>query len=140
MIVDIEIINNSSYRKLPKKKVAQAIKNVFRYGKKGKTTAVSIIYVNDDAIMKINKKYLKHNRATDVITFSLGENDSNILGEIYISAETAIRQASEYNVSISNEIMRLAIHGALHLAGYNDDTEKKRLQMHELENKYLGMI
>jgi probable rRNA maturation factor len=137
MNIDIQIINDSSFKFLPKKRVIKKVKNVFSKETKINNILLNIIYVDDEVILEINKKYLKHNRVTDVITFSLGESIKIIDGEIYISVETAQRQAEDNKVSLSNEIMRLAIHGALHLAGYEDDTEKKRLLMHNLENKYL---
>jgi len=56
-----------------------------------------------------------------------------------ISADTAERQAKDYKVSLKNELKRLAVHGALHLAGYDDSTDKERAKMTELENKFLGI-
>lgn len=60
------------------------------------------------------------------------------MGEIYISAETAEKQANEYGVSLTNELMRLTAHGALHLCGYDDGTEADKEAMHKLENKYIS--
>lgn len=97
---------------------------------------VSVILVNDDEILELNTKYLHHNYTTDVITFPLDEG-KKVEGEIYISVDTAREQAKEYLVTFINELTRLAIHGTLHLVGYDDATKKERLQMHELENKYL---
>ena len=74
--------------------------------------------------------------ATDVITFPIDE-EPPIYGEIYISIDTARRQAEEYGVSLRNELCRLAVHGALHLAGYDDATPKQREKMHNLENQYI---
>ncbi len=140
MKLDIQIFNNSSYKYLPKKKVVEAVTNVFRFENKGSDVLLNLIYVTDEDILTINRKYLRHNQTTDVITFSLGEDRKNIEGEIYISLDTAKKQSDEYKVSLQNEIIRLAIHGALHLSGYDDNTEENRLKMHNLENKYLGMI
>jgi len=89
MKIDIQIFNDSSYKYLPKKKVAEAVKNVFRFEKKGTGVLLSVIYVDDKDILTINRKYLSHNRTTDVITFSLGEERRKIEGEIYISIDTA---------------------------------------------------
>jgi len=140
MKVDIQILNDSSCKFLPGKKVIKAVENVFCIEKKGMNIFLNIIYVSDKVILSINRKYLKHNRVTDVITFSLSEERNTIEGEIYISVDTAKRQAGEFKVSLRNELMRLAVHGALHLAGYDDFNEKKRNEMHKLENKYLEMI
>ena len=101
-----------------------------------KRANVSIIFVDDKFILDLNKKYLKHNYTTDVISFNLEEN-SDLKGEIYISADTAEKNAGLYKVSLTNELIRLAIHGTLHLTGYEDDDESNRKQMTDLENKYL---
>ncbi|MFH1050434.1 MAG: rRNA maturation RNase YbeY [bacterium] len=140
MKINIQIYNDSSYKYLPKKKLIEVVENVFRHEKKGTDILLNIIYINDEKIWEINRKYLKHNRTTDVITFSLDEEEKIIEGEIYISVDTAKKQSDEYKVTFNNEIMRLAVHGALHLAGYDDDTDKNRILMHNLENKYLEMI
>ena len=109
-------------------------------GESIKQADVNVIYVDDVKIQEINKEYLNHDRTTDVITFSLKDNeekDSIIDGEIYISTDTARKQAAEYKVSFTDEILRLAVHGGLHLCGSEDDNDKKRAFMHELETKYI---
>jgi probable rRNA maturation factor len=60
-----------------------------------------------------------------------------LYGEIYVSLETARRQANEYGVAVVNELARLAVHGALHLLGYDDASDEDRKTMHELENTYI---
>jgi rRNA maturation RNase YbeY len=83
----------------------------------------------------LNKQYLQHDYATDVITFPLDEQP--LYGEIYVSLETARRQANEYGVTVVNELCRLAVHGALHLLGYDDATLEDRAAMHKLESKFI---
>ena len=58
-------------------------------------------------------------------------------GEVYISADTARNQAVEFGVTLTEEILRLAAHGALHLAGYNDATPEEKKIMSTLETKYM---
>lgn len=137
MKVGINIFNDSSFKYLPKKKVVESVKKAF-IEEKSVNVFINIVYVNDREIIKLNKRYLKHNRTTDVISFLLEEHKNTIEGEIYISVDTAINQAKQYKVSLSNELKRLAVHGALHLMGYNDDTIAKKQIMHKLENKYIG--
>lgn len=135
MSVKIEIINSSSRSNLPKIEIKRKLENAI--SKEGVNSGnVVVIYVDDDYITRLNRKYLNHNYATDVLSFLL---DENILdGEIYISVETATRQAAEYKVKIKTEIERLAIHGALHLIGYNDDTPEAKDNMTRLEDLYLN--
>jgi rRNA maturation RNase YbeY len=73
-----------------------------------------------------------------VITFSLNDDDRFIDAEIYICVDVAEEQASEYKVSLSNELLRLAVHGTLHLCGYKDKSEEEQKLMRQLEDKYLG--
>ncbi|MCK5742071.1 MAG: rRNA maturation RNase YbeY [Chlorobi bacterium] len=139
MKFNIETYNSSSTLRIAIKKVKEALIRTFE-GESIEQADVNVIYVDDAKIHEINKEYLNHDRTTDVITFSLKDNeekDSIIDGEIYVSADTARRQASEYKVSFTDEILRLAVHGGLHLCGYEDDNNKKRAYMHKLETKYI---
>ncbi|MFN3269689.1 MAG: rRNA maturation RNase YbeY, partial [Candidatus Kapaibacteriota bacterium] len=76
---------------------------------------------------------------TDVISFNLSEG-KDLLGEVYICLQQAERQATEYNVSLENELLRLAIHGVLHILGFEDDTFDKKSEMHKLEDMFLEDI
>lgn len=98
-------------------------------------SAVTVILVDDMSLREMNRTYLRHDFPTDVITFPI-ESDP-VEGEIYISVDRAREQASEYGVRLTDEVLRLAAHGALHLAGYDDGTDAERRRMTELENTYL---
>ena len=102
---------------------------------KVKHAKIDIIFLSDRRIRTLNKQYLQHDYATDVITFPLDEQP--LYGEIYVSLETARRQANEYGVTVVNELCRLAVHGALHLLGYDDATLEDRAAMHKLESKFI---
>lgn len=80
---------------------------------------VSLTLLDDDGIRQLNLAYFQKDRPTDVIAFALHEPDSPILGDVYIGYEQARRQAKELNIAIEEELLRLAIHGTLHLLGYN---------------------
>lgn len=81
-----------------------------------KVPELSIVVVSDGQIKNLNKKYLKRNKATDVLAFDYGE--------IIICLPRAKRQAKELKHSLKEELAILLIHGILHLAGYNDETKK----------------
>ena len=100
----------------------------------------NIIFVSNEEIHRINKEYRGVDRETDVISFALedgedvSKNPIRVLGDIYISYDKVISQAKEYNHSIKREICFLAIHGLLHLLGYdhmNSDDEKKMFSLQE---------
>ena len=137
MGIFVNIFNDSSFKRLPKNKLKSALLNALKH-EKVRNAIVNIVFVNDSKIRELNKAYLNHDYATDVIAFSLGDDKKILEGEIYISVETARNQAMEFKVSLTNEILRLGIHGALHLAGYEDNTIAKKELMHKLEDKYIG--
>jgi rRNA maturation RNase YbeY len=98
---------------------------------------IRIILVDDTYMLHLNQKYLNHDYATDVLSFELDSKSDFLDGEVYISLERAVEQAEEYRVAPEQEIWRLAIHGTLHLLGYDDQTENGRRAMHEKEDAYL---
>jgi len=93
----------------------------------------SIIFVDDAKLSSIHAAYLNDPSPTDIITFDLGEEEME--GELYISLERAQAQAREYGVPVPEEIIRLIIHGLLHLKGYNDIEPAERKTMKEVENR-----
>ncbi len=134
MSVNIRIFNDSGLKKPALSKVEKAVRRTLN-GEGITEAEINIIYVNDSAIKKINKNFLNHNNITDVISFKLDENV--IDGEIYIGTGRAKAQSQQFRVSLTKELMRLAVHGTLHLIGYEDDNENKRFEMFNLENKYI---
>ncbi|MES2764648.1 MAG: rRNA maturation RNase YbeY [Bacteroidota bacterium] len=134
MSFTIQIFNTSALKAVPRAKITQTVERVLK-GEKISEAEINIIIVSDEEIHEMNRNFLQHDYPTDVITFPLG--DDPLEGEIYISADTAAAQSREYKASLTNELMRLAAHGALHLAGYNDATDAERHTMHLLENRYI---
>ena len=100
---------------------------------------VDIILVDDAMIKKMHKEWFNDGTATDVITFPIVE-EPPVEAEIYISIDTARRNAERFSVALINELCRLAVHGALHIAGYEDTTDAQRAAMHERENRYLSRL
>jgi probable rRNA maturation factor len=109
---------------------------------------LSVILVNNTGIRRLNARYLRKNRATDVIAFPLdGPSDHpadrpNFLeycvGEVYVSTDRAAQQAKAYDVSMEEELSRLVMHGVLHLSGYDDKNRMQRAEMREREDWHLG--
>lgn len=83
---------------------------------KKKTNYISIIFVSNDYIRKLNRRYLGRNRITDVLAFPF---DDEFLGEVYICRQRAKKQAREYRLTESEEIFRLVKHGVMHLLGHH---------------------
>jgi len=133
----IHIFNSTEKRYLPLKKI-KAVADKILEDYKILDSKISIIFLNDFEIQKINAQFLNHDFTTDVISFNY--NEEQLEGEIYISVDTAELQAKEYKVSLTNEVLRLSIHGILHLLGYEDHTVENKEKMHNLEEKYLTII
>jgi len=102
-------------------------------------TEISITFLTDPELRAMNRQYLNHDWETDVISFPLSEvgSEEPLIGDIYISYDRAVVQAQEYGVSVENEIHRLAIHGVLHLLGYDHETTAGAEMMRQKEDYYL---
>jgi probable rRNA maturation factor len=107
-------------------------------GEKHSDAEINVIFNDDRQMMKLNATFLEHRYPTDVISFCLTDsNASGVTGEVYVNIDQAKRQAAEYNVTLSNELARLTIHGVLHLLGYDDGSQRDRAVMKSMENRYL---
>ncbi len=114
-----------------------------------KRATISVALVDDDHIASLNNKYLGHQGPTDVITFNLGSDRSQsqsdsqpdeIDGEIVISIETASRECETRGHTLDAEVALYAVHGVLHLLGYDDHTEADAQRMHAMEDDILTSI
>ncbi len=96
---------------------------------------ISIAFVGDRTMRRINFAQRGKNKITDILSFA-GEDDS--MGELIIDYCQLKRQASFYSKNITHELLFIIVHGLLHLLGYTDDTEAERLAMIEKGNKILN--
>lgn len=101
---------------------------------------VSVAVVDDPTIHALNREYLNHDYATDVLSFVFDVSDEGLEGEVIVSADTAIRESSEFGWSADSELALYLVHGLLHLAGYDDHTDLEREEMRRLERKYLTQL
>lgn len=101
---------------------------------------LDIIFCSDPYLLQINQQYLAHDYFTDIITFDLSNPGAGIVGEIYISVDTAKTNAKVFKTLLDNELSRLIIHGALHLCGYTDKKSAEKRAMTDKENQYLSLL
>ena len=91
-------------------------------------------------MIRLHTRFLHQRSTTDVLTFVLEETSRTLDAEIYICVDTARRQAAENGVSLRNEIVRLAVHGALHTLGYDDHGPRKRQLMWNRQEEIVAAV
>jgi len=132
----IEIINRQRARKIQTKQWREFGERALRAAGQNEQ-AVSIVFVSDPAIRKLNREFRGKDQVTDVLSFPNQaepfehENQSN-LGEVVISVQRAAVQAKQNGLSFSGEIQQLILHGLLHLCGYDHDTDNGEMNRLEL--------
>ncbi len=99
--------------------------------------SLSLIFCDDDFIKEHNKKYLGHDYATDIITFHDKDDSGRTEGDLLISVDTVRTNSERFKTDFENELMRVIIHGLLHLCGYDDSTSSEKKLIREKENYYL---
>jgi rRNA maturation RNase YbeY len=100
---------------------------------------VNYIFCDDAYLHKLNVEFLDHDTLTDIISFdySVGKKTQ---GDIFISVERVADNASDFNVSVTEELQRVMVHGVLHYCGYKDKTDSDAKLMREKENYYLSQL
>lgn len=99
---------------------------------------VSIAVVDDAKMHELNRRYLDHDYPTDVLSFVLEQEEGRLDGQIVVSADYAAREAARYGWNADDELLLYAIHGALHLVGYDDQSAEAQRQMRQAEQQYLA--
>ena len=97
------------------------------------------LFVDDNEILEMNKKFLKHDYYTDVITFG-DLKDKKISGDIAISIERVLDNSKTYGVEFEDELKRVMVHGLLHIMGYSDKASSDKSIMSLKENKAIKMF
>jgi len=98
---------------------------------------LSLCYVDNAAIRELNRRFLRRDEPTDVLSFPLhggpGPAEAALLGEVVISVETAMAEARKRKIPIETEIALYTVHGVLHLLGHDDGTpsQKRRMRLRE---------
>ena len=100
---------------------------------------VGYMFVSEEGILGINRKYLGHDYYTDIITFDYSEGDI-ISGDIIISPDTVLTNAAQYGKNYDEELLRVVIHGILHLCGLNDKGPGERERMEQAEDNALALL
>lgn len=133
----LEIINNQRKIKIDAKSFEEFAGKAIEKTSKSSEKFVTIAFVSDGKMRRLNKNFRGKNSTTDVLSFPFEaeafENSENNLGDIFISLEQAARQASENNLDFETEIKQLILHGILHLQGFDHETDTGEMNELELE-------
>lgn len=100
---------------------------------------INYIFTSDSYLLSINKEYLDHDALTDIIAFNQSSVSNLIEADIYISIERIKENSKNLNISFSNELHRVMIHGILHLVGFSDAGDSEKKEMRKKENHYLAL-
>ena len=100
---------------------------------------INVIFCSDNYILDVNIRYLSHDYFTDIITFDYDEGNT-INGDLVISLDTVRTNAEQFGKAYEEELLRVIIHGILHLCGINDKGPGEREIMEAAENKALEMF
>jgi rRNA maturation RNase YbeY len=103
---------------------------------------IGVSIIGDEAMTRMNEGYLRHKGSTDVITFDYTDADHPkcLAGEIFVCLDEALAQAPRFRVSWQNELVRYAVHGILHLSGYDDKTAAALRKMKREENRLMRRL
>ncbi len=106
-----------------------------------KACRVTLAFVNNPHIHRLNKQFLQHDEPTDVLTFPYSEPSAKILeGEVVIGYDVAHENATERQHATNLELLLYVIHGCLHLCGYTDTNPAAERQMRAKEREYLQRL
>jgi probable rRNA maturation factor len=120
-----------------KRRLGAFVNNLIDYYKK-KESILTYVFVSDDYLLQMNQQYLQHDTYTDIITFDLTEKNAEfIVGDIYISIDRVKENALSMKTTMQTELLRVILHGALHISGFGDKTKSQQLEMRQLEDKWM---
>ena len=100
---------------------------------------LNFIFCTDNYLLSINRKFLKHDEYTDIISFDHSFDKKKINGEIFISIERVKENSKIFKTTFQNELHRVMIHGVLHLTGYRDKSKSQKAKMRSKEDYYLNL-
>ncbi len=141
-MIEIQQVNNENY-KVDHELIIHAVEQVLKLHNKTNDD-ITIRLTDDKEIKELNNLYRKINKTTDVLSFNQDienpETDRFYLGDIVISLEQTKKQANEQNNSFKKEYVLLAVHGTLHLLGFDHCNKEEKKRMWELQEKIIDDV
>ncbi|MEO5826485.1 MAG: rRNA maturation RNase YbeY [Gemmatimonadales bacterium] len=108
----------------------------------GTAAHVAVTFLGKDTMRRLNHQHLDHNWPTDVISFALPQPDGGVAGDIYICRYVAAREARRRGIAVREELVRLVVHGTLHVIGHEHDEgeARTRSRMWSLQERYVRAL
>ncbi|MEI6692868.1 MAG: rRNA maturation RNase YbeY [Chlorobium sp.] len=131
-------IYNTTKRELPEKMLEKAVLMVVKHEGCTIDTIVGV-YCGNKMIQRINREFLNHDYPTDTITFRYNKGE-DIDGEFYISLDVVKENAARFTETFQHELLRVTLHSALHLIGYDDASPDQREIMQQKETLYINLF
>ena len=124
---------------LPEAVVRRAVHAVLRG--EHRRAVVSVTFLGPSAMRRLNRKHKKHDRPTDVLAFALAMPDGRLAGDVYVCRAVAAGQATEAGISLREELVRMVVHGVLHVLGHDHpETNRERSAMWRRQERYVRKI
>lgn len=120
-----------------KRKLSAFIRQLVSRELDNRPLSIAYIFCSDESLLAQNIRFLNHDTLTDIITFDLSADETELLSEIYISIDRVQENAIKFNVPYITELHRVIFHGVLHLCGYKDKKKSDKVLMTEMENHCL---
>lgn len=152
-MIHIEIANRQKLLEIDRKAIRSIVRKTLQ-AEQVEAASISIAILDNSSIHELNRQYLQHDYETDVLSFSLSDDEEpwefiagqprgagrNIEGEVIVSAEMAISMATDYGWSAWNELTLYLVHGLLHLCGYDDLSEDELPAMRRREREIFELL
>ncbi len=130
-----------NYRLRNKRAIREWLRDVAQQEGGYKVGVINYIFCPSDYHRKMNIEFVGHDYFTDIITFDYSELENGVIaGDIYIDYQTVADNARIYKTSATEEMLRVVVHGVLHLCGQGDKTPETEAEMHAKEDKYLALF
>ena len=133
-MIEIDVVDRQGHHQVDSQRLVDATRHVLQTH--GVTSGqVSIAVLDNDMIHELNRDFLDHDFATDVLSFVLERENGMLEGEIAVSVEMAAEQADHYGWPTAHELLLYVVHGALHLVGLDDKQPESLEQMRSAEQQ-----
>ena len=135
----VDIANQQTSVSLDRVRLRRAVRAILKDASI-REARISLAFVDDPTIARLNEQFLDHRGPTDVLSFVLDSGEGRLEGEVVVSAETASREAPRFGWTPHDELLLYVVHGTLHLVGYDDQTAGRRVRMRAREREVLEQV